>query len=464
MTTNDLLGMLPPFQGAKVKVTQKQSVARIMKEILSAHQDYAADYDRIADYFYTGDETGTEKLLFNFCKENLTYKVESDQTQTVQSPTAILVLGEMRGVDCKHYASFIAGVLDALNRQGRSSFNWFYRFASYDMNDKVPEHVFVVVNNAGYETWIDPVLDYFDDRYPYPIFIKDIKPKKMALYRVSGINAGGQIGSPAGFRTVNYARSGSQFSTGSSCGRVRHPGQRKIGCRPGRIGSQQTTGKTIMTVSVALAPIPVIGWIAAAAGTAVGTLLEIFGKATSLSSGVDKLIERFQYLVLGQNVTSWEKVNEGYAATAQQWFSFVLGVPVYDVYRFYALKGIDPNSLQSYGYSYDQRAQNYFNSAPEVNGLVSMDQAVQAAHIADGMTVYPGVAGSWAGFTAAPSLSGGGVTDLQYNSKGQVVTPAQAAALSPSLSPTIAPVTTSGFSPLLIVGAVALGAFLILRK
>ena len=36
----------------------------------------------------------------------MTYKVESDQTQTVRSPTAILVLGELRGVDCKHYASF----------------------------------------------------------------------------------------------------------------------------------------------------------------------------------------------------------------------------------------------------------------------------------------------------------------------------------------------------------------------
>ena len=55
MNTNDLLGMLPPFKGVKVKVTQKQSVARIMKEIISAHQEYAQDYDRIADYFYTGD-------------------------------------------------------------------------------------------------------------------------------------------------------------------------------------------------------------------------------------------------------------------------------------------------------------------------------------------------------------------------------------------------------------------------
>lgn len=461
MTTNELLGKLPPFQGSKVKVTEKQSVSRIMKDLMSAHQDYSADYDRIADYFYTGSEEETEKMLFDFCKENLRYKVESIKTQTVQSPTAILVLGEMRGVDCKHYASFIAGVLDALNRQGKNNFNWIYRFASYDVNEKIPEHVFVVVNNAGYETWIDPVLDYFDDRYPYPIFIKDIKPKKMALYRISGVNGGGQIASPAGFRTVNYAKSGSQFSTGSSCGRVRHPGQRKIGCRPGRIGSQQTTGKTIMTVSVALAPIPVIGWIAAAAGTAVGTLLEIFGKATSLSSGVDKLIERFQFLVLGQNVTSWEKVNEQYAATAQQWFSFVLGVPIYDVYRFYALKGIDPNSLQSYGYSYAQRAQNYFLAAPETDGIVSVDQAIQAAHIADGMTVYPGVRGSWAGFTAAPALSTGGVVDLTYDSKGNVVNTQSSAALS-SGSPAV--VASAGISPILLLGALAVGAFLILKK
>jgi hypothetical protein len=462
MNTSDLLGMLPPFQGAKVKVTQKQSVARIMKEILSAHSDYAADYDRIADYFFTGDNTSTEKMLFDFCKENLNYNVESDNQQTVRSPTAILVLGEMRGADCKHYASFIGGVLDALNRNGKANFNWYYRFASYTTDDKVPEHVFVVVNENGYETWIDPVLDSFDDRYPYPIFIKDIKPKRMALYRISGINGGGSIGSPSGYRTVNYAKSGSQFASGSGCTTI--SGRRRIGCRPGRIGSQVTTGQTIMKVSGALAPIPVVGWIGAAAGEVVGSLLVIFGKATSLSSGVDKLIERFQYLVLGQNVTSWEKVNEQYAAIAQQWFSFVLGVPVYDVYRFYALKGIDPNSLKSYGYTYQQRAQNYFLSAPEVNGIVSIDQAIQAAHITDGMQVYPGLMGSWANMTAAPALSDGGAIDLQYDSKGNVVTPTQTLSPAGSISPMVSPGVTSGISPVVIVGAVALAAFLLLRK
>ena len=197
----------------------------------------------------------------------------------------------------------------------------------------------------------------------------------------------------------------------------------------------------------------------------LGTLLVIFGKATSFSSGVDKLIERFQYLVLGQNVTSWEKVNEQYAATAQQWFSFVLGVPVYDVYRFYALKGIDPNSLQSYGYTYQQRAQNYFLSAPETNGLVSLDQAIQAAQIADKMTVYPGVPGSWANMIAAPALSDGGITNLTYDKNGNVVTAPPAAV--PGSPGSVSPLTISTgsrISPVLIIGALALGAFLILKK
>ena len=173
---------------------------------------------------------------------------------------------------------FIGGVLDALNRQGKSKFNWFYRFASYSTDDKIPEHVFVVVNDAGLETWIDPVLDELNDRYPYPIFIKDIKPKKMALYRISGINGGGQLGSPAGFHTVNYARTGSQFSNGGGkCGSIRHPGQQKrIGCPPGRIGSQVTTGQTIMKVSGYLAPIPVVGWIGAVAGEAWHTAGDIW--------------------------------------------------------------------------------------------------------------------------------------------------------------------------------------------
>jgi hypothetical protein len=400
MNTNELLTKLPPFKGQKVTVTEKQSVPRIMKEIVVAHNEYAGDYDKIAEYFYTGDDYSTEKMLFDFCKDNFTYSIESDKLQTVRSPTAILVLGEIRGLDCKHYASFIGGVLSALNRTGRTNFNWFYRFASYSPTDKIPEHVYVVVKDNGLETWIDPVLKNFDDRIPYPIFIEDIKPKKMALVRLSGINGGAHIAAVPGLRSTNYARAGSERA---GCGSVR-PGAR-VGCAGrGAIGTVSQTGVMIMSVSKDLGYIPVVGWIAQDAGLVVGYFLSVFGSKYSTSTDVRWLTQKFEKQVLGQNVSSDNNVNERDTANAQNWFSHVMGVPIYDQLRYHALRGTSPVNGQSLGLTRNQRAQNYLTSAPDAVKLgVTFSDALAATYQAD-QFIEPSAPGSWKNFTVAPAL------------------------------------------------------------
>lgn len=176
-----LLKKLPPFLHRYTTIKKNQSVYDIVKEVLEAHEIFANDYDRIAsDFDFEGNE-GTAKKLFDFLKSNVEYSIESEESQTTKSPSALLVQGFG---DCKHYAGFIAGVLDALNRRGRN-FNWNYRFASYNLFDSEPGHVFVVLHNKGKEIWIDPVLKTFNERLE-PTFILDKKPKQM-LSRVSGI-------------------------------------------------------------------------------------------------------------------------------------------------------------------------------------------------------------------------------------------------------------------------------------
>lgn len=213
-------------------VTRKQSVARIIRELVKAHEDYSADYDRIAEFFITGSNLETEKKLFDFCKENFNYIIEPEKNQTLRSPAAIIVLDMVRGVDCKHYASFIGGVLDAINRTGEMFFDWFFRFASYSVTDRIPEHVFVVVKENGSEIWIDPVLDRFNGRMPFPIYIRDIKSRQAAsrisgigsLSRVAGIGALSRISGPAGYHSTNFGLS-SDSSCSSGCshsiGRIR---------------------------------------------------------------------------------------------------------------------------------------------------------------------------------------------------------------------------------------------------
>lgn len=185
MQSSFLLGRLPEFQNNAVLIQKQQTVFDIINEVLTAHEIFAADYNNIASDFYTGNTETTCKKLFDFCKANVRYKIEGEGRQTTKSPAAILTIAEG---DCKHYAGFIGGVLDAINRIYSAKINWSYRFASYNYFDKTPAHVFIIVQDGKKELWIDPVLKFFNQRVEPSYFIdKKIKANTMALVRISGL-------------------------------------------------------------------------------------------------------------------------------------------------------------------------------------------------------------------------------------------------------------------------------------
>ncbi len=178
VSVSTLLNHLPTFQDKELIIEHDQGVHDIIKEVIDAHKVFAEDYDSIAKFF-----SGDPKQLFDFCKRNISYSVETEEDQTTRSPAAILTLAHG---DCKHYAGFIAGVLDAITRQGQK-INWRYRFASYDLFNTAPGHVFVVVKENGEEVWVDPVLTSYNERL-IPSYITDKKVIGM-LTRLSGIGA-----------------------------------------------------------------------------------------------------------------------------------------------------------------------------------------------------------------------------------------------------------------------------------
>lgn len=181
MSKSKMLKVLPAFKGETLVIEDSQSVADIRNELVNAHKLFAADYDILVENVNL-PRREIFQYLFDFCKKNIRYEVESEDVQSVRSPSGILSMGYG---DCKHYASFIAGVLSALNRVGYN-FDWVYRFATY--KDANSAHVFVVVfDNDGNEIWIDPVLSHLDQRYPAPSHFTDKKIKDMSLVRMSGI-------------------------------------------------------------------------------------------------------------------------------------------------------------------------------------------------------------------------------------------------------------------------------------
>ena len=183
MQKNLLLGRLKQFGGNSKMLVRDQQVPDIISAMISAHKMYASEYDKISQDFYSGDGVQTAKKLFQFLKKNVQYKIESDKSQRIMSPSAILSLGKN---DCKNYALFIMGVLDSLKRKGLIDNKIYYRFASYRLLDEIPHHVFAVIQDKnGNEFFIDPVLSTFNERKTY--YHKIDKQPSMPLYSVSGI-------------------------------------------------------------------------------------------------------------------------------------------------------------------------------------------------------------------------------------------------------------------------------------
>lgn len=400
------IGVPPPPEKL---VAADQDAYDIINRMLLKHKACACDYDKIADEFNAQDVYQVGEKIWNFCKANLKYDEETINRQNVSSPQTILMRGHC---DCKGYALFIGGILDALNRQGWN-IKWKYRFASDDIFNDIPGHVFVVVNDNGQEIWIDPVLSEYNADHYFPYY-QDRKVKAPAA-----------------------AMAG-------------------CGCDASQaIGSTYSTGVLISKVSPALAAIPVVGWIGAAGGEVVGFFLQIFGSKYNTSTGVRWLTQKYEYYVLGQTgATSDNHVNEADTSNAQKWFSTVLGVPIYDKYRYHALTGTDPNTDANLNLTRTQRAQNYLNSAPDaVQAGVTLQDAIAATYPADQFN-EKAPAGAWKGFTAAPSLlqSDPAQTPTMYvDQYGNLTTPAGA------------PVVASHNNLILLAAGAAI-LFLILKK
>lgn len=178
--------------GKKKLITSNQSTNDIIREIQACHKLYAPEYDKGSKHFWAGDAESTARELFSFLKKNVKRKTEPIDVQTSQSPAALLHRGHG---DCKHYASFVAGVADSLRRAGRP-IEVFFRFGSYKPG-KDYHHVFaVILGEDGTEYWVDPVLDSFNTRAKIPLKYTDRSPGTAALgalYRMSGIDDG-QVG------------------------------------------------------------------------------------------------------------------------------------------------------------------------------------------------------------------------------------------------------------------------------
>lgn len=188
VSKNFLLGKLPAFRNERVTIADKQQTMRdIVPTLLKAQTENEWLYDKIGIYFLGKTLEETCENLYKFCKENLKYSVETEKLQTVSVPQALLTYGKC---DCKGYASFINGCLAAIGRTGKQKVVCYYYFASYEPDEKIPYHVYAVVDIPGEEPiWVDPTPGA-NRETPFWWIIKRVKNCNMLQQVVGKIKKG----------------------------------------------------------------------------------------------------------------------------------------------------------------------------------------------------------------------------------------------------------------------------------
>jgi len=455
------------YKGEKQEIAKDQNVNDIMREVYAAHKYFASHYDNVANNFVNTDPVSLAENLFNYCKDNFTYKIESENFQTTRSPAAILYT---KKIDCKHYSGFIAGVLDAMRRKYKLNFELFYRFGSYDIFDTLPGHVFVVMNYNGREYWIDPVLDSFNKRSPRPISYIDKKIRNMALYRVSGLTQPQNISE----RVKN---------------RISAISDTKLGSVYDQYSKQLATALNQATASIPFVSLAtgLVSSFFGAGGisdwlTPGGIINElkgaIFGRA--FRGGQYWLGEKFRYYVLGEDIHTRDAdvVTDPAVTTAITTFSVGFGVPIEDYQDIlnlqkgadayinrYVTLGADPSLISREAVN---RAvtlkQSYFPTEFEGNWSAKgvppkkwdpndFNKIMFAVPIPNFVANYPDM---WKG-TYAGIIPDGEVK------QGIVIAGKLAAAVPGGLAPTGAGFKMSTGN-LLLIGAAVVGGYFLLRK
>ena len=182
VSKSQILDALPKYVNKRVTITEDQGVKDIISTMLKAHKEFEPLYNKIGYLFIGGDLQETCDNLYDFCKENLKYKEEEEDLQTVNAPQVLVTLGHC---DCKGYASFICGCLSAIERNTGKKIDWEYCFASYEMFQRVPYHVFCMVQEGNKSYWVDPTPGAAGKKVMW-WYRKKVKTGNMALVKVVG--------------------------------------------------------------------------------------------------------------------------------------------------------------------------------------------------------------------------------------------------------------------------------------
>jgi hypothetical protein len=404
MTRDAVLRRLSGFSIPTPKVlVEDQDVSDIIAGTIRKHIECTKHYDVLYPMFDAdGSWAEVGRRLFDFCKEEIEYRIESTDWQWVSTPMTIMKKGYC---DCKGYALFCAGVIDAMKRAGESV-DWCFRFASYNLFSSTPHHVFVVINPKTDNIWLDPVLGSFNQKIPRPFWKIDERVKTCRSFEVAGIGYIPGGGPLEGTRVM--ASIGSQEQT--LLDSIDEYTEGVAGAITLAKGSGVLNTICVAVIATASIAIPIIGLamgviklastvvsdnfgpgsvaarllqdVASNPLTAPVTIVESLLKGRTFESDQYRAAQFHQFYVLGNSkINALNKVSDGMIPGALKWFIDRLGIFVSGAEHIIALTQSPGAYMKLYG----------------VNDYTTMDQnRVNAAYnVASQYFVFNNVAGSW---------------------------------------------------------------------
>lgn len=188
MRYEDVKRVIPEPEFKEVLIKKYQSTNDIIADLIYTFKKYKFQTNGVAENLHTGNIKNDSYEIWNFIRDEITYKAEPFKRQTTSSFSRIIF--DKKG-DCKHSALIVSSI------GYQMGYNVIFRFVSYD-NDKTLGHVYVILEDPTTKERIiiDP-LQTFNDEKKFTKH-KDYKAlqinNNMTLSRLTGgLGATGQM-------------------------------------------------------------------------------------------------------------------------------------------------------------------------------------------------------------------------------------------------------------------------------
>jgi len=155
-------------------IDEDQTAFNIAKLVKRAIVNSTAAADEIAHQFDSKYIDDVCRNIYNFCRSRMPYKKEGAKLQTSKELPVIMHNLDKKMFDCKHYATFAACILHALDIPFK------LKLISQNYYDKEPTHVYVIAYDNGVPIVVDPCISRFNDeaRYNYRYTVNNLYKKK----------------------------------------------------------------------------------------------------------------------------------------------------------------------------------------------------------------------------------------------------------------------------------------------